>query len=380
VKAALSITGLLLTATLFAGPPDAADEPSRPNRLPPAPLFLAVFRAPDEPIVSEPIELGSAAERGFLYRPKSNERLPGLLLIANPVNAAFFHQTARELASIGYAVLIVPVAKGDSTALARAAARRLKSRKGVLPEQIGMLGWGPLATIALQAAAAESAQAAVLVDFDFPLAVDDRALAGLHSTAVLLVQAAPGTRDRLRRFVASAVEPHELQLPGARSGFMDGRSGAAFNPKAADRAWFEIYEFLGKHVEDAVPKPSLARRKASVDKSATHFVSIRDAMREANGPAGARTEVARALLDGPKDERDWKLLRERSRVLANCGAWLVDQTPHKGSAESWRRYAVSYRDAANGLADAAERGSLTEAQSALGRLNSSCARCHAEHR
>ena len=161
---------------------------------------------------------------------------------------------------------------------------------------------------------------------------------------------------------------------------MDSRRREAFNSKAADRAWFEIYEFLGKYVEDAVPKTKLAARSTAINKSGLHFASIGDAMQKANGPAGARTEVARSLNEGPRDDQDWKRLGERSRVLAECGDWLINQTPHKGSAESWRRHAISYRQAVNALTEAIEQSNLHDARSALTRLNSSCARCHAEHR
>src|SRR5580698_8194258 len=93
-KTALTFASLWLAAALFAGPPDTADQSSRPGRSPNLPLFLNVFRAPDDPIVAEPIEVDSApGGRGSLYRPKSNERLPGLLLIADSANAEFFRQT-----------------------------------------------------------------------------------------------------------------------------------------------------------------------------------------------------------------------------------------------------------------------------------------------
>jgi dienelactone hydrolase len=390
LKAACSITGLLLTAALFAGPPDAAVPPSRSNRLPHSPLFLDVFRTQGEPIVVEPFALDSAVrERGSLYRPKSDERLPGLLLIADGATPEFFAQTARELAGIGYAVLIIPAVKADgvaarierTTALVRKAARRLKHRKDIFAEKIGVLGWGPTAICALNAALAESSQAAVLVDLEPPTAIDDRIAAASQRVAVLIIRADIRARDRLRQRLAKMpVELHEFRLGGAKPGFMDCRSGEAFDGKAADRAWFEIYEFLGKYVEDAGPKPPLTVRTTPSDQSRLQFASIADAMRKANGPRGARTAVARALNEGPRDDRDWKRLREQSRLLSDCGQWLLDQTPRKGSTSSWRRHAVAYRDAAQALVGAAERSDRNAAQSALSRLNSSCARCHAEHR
>lgn len=387
LKAALTVTGLLLSVALFAPPSGAADQANRSNRMRPLPLFLDVFRTPDEPIVVEKIEVDRrSGERGSLYRPKSDEQLPGLLLIAGGATPEFFAQSAQELASIGYAVLIVPAAKADrvgrserTTVFARNAARRLKSRKDVFPDKIGVLGWGPAGICALEVASAESAQAAVLVDPDAPITFDNRLLAGLKHTDVLIVQGSPGTRDRLSQRLASGQVAHRLwNVAGAIPGFMDFRSGPAFDSKTADHAWFEIYEFVGKYVEDAGSKTTLAVRNERTN--ARRFASIADAMRKANGPAGARTALARTLNEGPRGEGDWKGLREQSRVLAACGAWLMNQTPRKGTAADWRRHAASYREAAQALADAVERSSSTDAQSALSRLNSSCARCHAEFR
>ena len=153
---------------------------------------------------------------------------------------------------------------------------------------------------------------------------------------------------------------------------MDCRNGEAFDSKAADRAWFEIYEFVGKYVEDADLQPSVAQHNSTIGKASLHFASIADAMRKVNGTTGVRTAVARSLNEGPRNERDWKLLRERSLVLADCGDWLTTQTPRKGSAANWRRHAASYRDAAQALAEATELSHRTDAEAALSRLNSSC--------
>src|SRR5262249_41488109 len=139
-----------------------------------------------------------------------------------------------------------------TTASVRSAAHRLKHRKDIFAEKIGVLGWGPMAACALKAASTESAQAVVLVDFDPSSANDKQLLADLRHTAVLIVHGRLENRDRLRRLLAGAQIEHRLfELEGAKAGFMDCRSGEAFDTKAADRAWFEIYEFVGKFVEDA---------------------------------------------------------------------------------------------------------------------------------
>jgi hypothetical protein len=172
-----------------------------------------------------------------------------------------------------------------------------------------------------------------------------------------------------------------LELSDAKPGFMESGRGDATAAKAADRAWFEIYEFLGKYVEDAEPDRSPVVARSSISgKSDPPLVSIVDVMRAINGPSGVRGEVARALGEAPRDEREWKLLRARAAVMADSGATLMGLKPQKGSAATWLRHAAAYRDAAAELAAAADRRNLTDARSAFDRLNASCARCHAEHR
>ena len=92
-------------------------------------------------------------------------------------------------------------------------------------------------------------------------------------------------------------------------------------------------------MEDAVPKTKLAARSTAINKSGLHFASIGDAM-QSERPGARGTQVARSLNEGPRDDQDWKRLGERSRVLAECGDWLINQTPHKGV---WLAAARAYR-------------------------------------
>jgi len=258
VSAALAIAGLFLAAAICAGQPEQTDHPSQ---LPHARLFLDVFRTPGDSIVVEAVAIDRATgERASLVRPKSDEQLPGLLLIADGATPEFFVQSAHELASIGYAVLILPASKTENiasriartTTSAAKATRWLKHRKDIFPQRIGLLGWGPTAICALHVAAAESTEAAVLVDVENLRMIDHRLAAALDRTAVLFVQANVGKGNGLQTRLAGAHgERRVFEVAGAKPGFMDCRSGEAFDAKATDRAWFEIYEFLGKHVEDA---------------------------------------------------------------------------------------------------------------------------------
>jgi dienelactone hydrolase len=393
---------------LCAGPQETGGQGDAPARLPNRPLFLDTFRAQDQPVISTPVEWASAIGRqqGRFVRPQGDERLPGLLVIGNGKADAFLLQSARELAGIGYAVLLVPLDRRptddmlDATrpiqderrelALAklRSAVRWLRGRRDVFPDKLGILAWGATAPRVLEAAADQHLQATIVVD-GYPSTIDASLSLGLKHTAVLIVRgtrqltnAKREERSHLERNLASAgVEHRVLELSDAKPGFMENSRGNASDAKAADRAWFEIYEFFGKHVEDAELNSSPAVARSSITaKSDPPRVAIDDVMRAINGSAGIRSDVARALGEAPRDEKEWKLLRARAAVMTDSGATLMGLKPQKGTAASWRRHATAYRDAAAALVDAADRRKLTDARSAFDRLNASCARCHAEHR
>jgi dienelactone hydrolase len=415
IRAMLSLRSVLLVAALFAGPIAVAARGEAGPRLAGRPLFLDVFRSPDEVVVTKPVEWASAIgqQRGWLVRPKSDERLPALLVIANPIANAraddFFLKSARDLAGIGYAVLVAPLERdaigvpagtihaeqADAVRPERvlaqlgSAARWMRRRADVFPDKVGILGWGNATRWALEVAGAEDLQAAVLVDVELPLAIDAPLSIGLRRTAVLIIrgtsQATVLDQEQVARFkralAGARVEHRVLELKSAKRGFLESGRLDGADAKSADHAWFEIYEFLGKHVEDAELKPLLAAdRSPEAAPSASPFVSIGDVMRAVNGPSGVRGGIAQSLGEAPRDDADWKLLRARAAVMADSGVLLMGLKPSKGTTASWRRHAASYRDAAAALAAAADRRSFDEARQAFDRLNTSCGRCHAEHR
>jgi len=405
------MTSALLAAALVAGPPAAGAKDGTGRPLPDKPLFLDVFLARDQVVVTKPVEWVSAIgqQRGWLVRAKSDERLPALLLIASGPANDFFLQSARELAGIGYAVLLVELDQNQTgasagTAPARqsdailrerglaqlcSAARWMRRRDDVFPDKVGVLGWGNTARWALEVAAAQDLQAAVLTDVELPLVIDAPLSIGLGHTAVLIVRGASeatplGGEDvaRLERaFGGAHVEHRVLEFKKVKAGFMDNRRRDAFDAKSADRAWFEIYEFLAKHVEDADLKaPFMASRGSDDAQAARPFVSIGDVMRAVNAPSGVRGGVAQALGDAPREEKDWKLLRARAAIMANSGVLLMGLKPPKGGPGSWRQHAAAYRDAAAALVNAADRRNVADARQAFDRLNTSCGRCHSDHR
>jgi Cytochrome C' len=151
---------------------------------------------------------------------------------------------------------------------------------------------------------------------------------------------------------------------------------------AADHAWFEIYEFVGKYVEDAEPVSSSLTPTGIPARQAgsTSYVTIADVMRAINSPTGLRGQVAGTVNAGPKSDKEWKVLRAQSAVMADAGSSLLELTPPRGTATSWQHHAATYRDAAAELATAAEHRNLGSARQAFERLNASCSRCHEDHR
>ncbi len=126
-------------------------------------------------------ETALGKQRGWLVRPKSTERLPALLLLAAGDARDFALQSAREIAGVGYVVLVVPLERDKSpgspspdaaTASDSSPASRrprwLRSRDDVFAYKLGVLGWGGEARWALELAAACELQAAVLADGDRP--------------------------------------------------------------------------------------------------------------------------------------------------------------------------------------------------------------------
>jgi dienelactone hydrolase len=397
VALAWPVPPLLAQATPLRAKPGRVRVARADNR-----LFLDVFRSQDEPIVTSGAEWETALgkQHGWLVRPKSTERLPALLLLAAGDARDFALQSAREMAGIGYVVLVVPLdrdkppgspptdAATRERRLARLApaVRWLRSRDDVFAYKVGVLGWGAEARWALELAAACNLPAAVLTDGDLPLALDAPLTLGLARTVLLIVRAtsdSPAQPDpqaaRLKNALAAAHIQHRVfDFKEARPGFMQARRTAA-ESTAADHAWFEIYEFLGKHVEDAEPISPLARGPQSASSTAP-VVTIADVMRAINSPTGLRGQIARTVNEGPRTDKDWHLLRAQAAVMTDAGTSLLNLTPPRGTASSWQRHATTYRDAAAELTTAADHHNLPAARQGLDRLNASCSRCHTDHR
>jgi len=411
----------LLLPLVGASPQDTASRPAaHPQSLPP---FLDLFkREADQPIVVREVTVPSAvgSVRGFLVRPATAEPLPAILLLPGEAGLGdWMKQNARDLCGIGYVVLIldvrqdrkdrlekkgtVPLIQGDCPLFFRtlkasakqglqlaavladehvlaemsAAVRWLRRRPDVLPDHVGVLGWSTGAGQAVALAAATPLQACVLCDG--PLTIEPSLLAGLHGTAVLAICA--GQDEPARRalpafrkaFVAARIAHKLLTYEGVQKGFMKA-AGETPAGRAAEAAWVEIFEFLGKYVEDApdqAPAPLLARKSVA---------TMADIMRAVNAPTGVRGALIQVLAAEPRDAKQWMQARAHAALMAEAGALLQGRTPPRGLPGDWRTKTQAFAAAAEDIVSAVDRRDYGAACRGLKAVAASCAGCHQEHR
>lgn len=385
------VLGLSLLVCGAATAPGDSQKPAGAQReLPP---FLDVFRAVKQsPVRSRQVTLVSAVGRvtGILSRPETDERLPALLLVPGDEGLNdWMKQSSRELASIGYVTLLVEPVKaenaGDERMLARlsAAVRWLRRRPDVFPEAIGVAGWSEGAGPALTLAGSMPLQACVVCDG--PMTDDAAVLAGLRGTPVLGVFA--GRDDRtgralpgFRKILAAARVPHKINVyAGVQSGFMNPANAKSYAEEEAERAWVEVYEFLGKHVEDAPFRPAVLGSSAN-EKAARPVATVADIMRAVNDASGVRGALLQSLEKQPGDVKEWRRVRARAALLAEAGRLLQDRTPRRGSAANWGQNARNYEKVALAVVAAADQQDYAAARSTLTQLTATCTACHQQHR
>jgi dienelactone hydrolase len=376
---------------LLAGAPGSRSEPPAPR--PDLPPFLQLFKGDKAPpVVGRDITFPSAVGSGggYLARPDTRERLPAVLLIPGEEGMTdWLKESTRDLAGVGYVALAVaprhresrPPDLADEQALTElwAAVRWLRRRPDVLPERVGVVGWSRGAGQALALAAAAPVQACVVCDAPVP---DDPAfLAGLRGTALLglFAGAEPGTQKALPTFRKALVDariPHKVHVyTGADAGFMGPPERKAYDRDAADRAWVEAYEFLGKYVEDAPPGTP-----ATPTAGAPPVATIADIMRSVNEPTGVRGALLHALEQEPAGPRQWDRVRADAALVAEAGNLLQARTPPKGARDHWLEQARAFTAAAEGLVAAADRRDYPAALRGLKELGERCAACHEQHR
>lgn len=331
------------------------------------PSFLEEFKSITDPeIVAREIEVpGIKGTRAYLARPDTKERLPGVLLIGDADGRqAWYRLNAREISSIGYVVLAVEPVKDLMSALAW-----LRKRDDVLPGQLGVVGWGRGGEEALRLAATEALQACVTCD---GLLANEQ-IAALKTPVLAVCARLDGARAQqieiFRKAVGRSRSPLKIhEVLGVRPGFMGPPGTPAYSEKEAEEAWLEIYEFLGKHVEDTT---------GPVDGRAG---GIGELMRAVNSPAGLRGTLIRALEKEPANEASWKEARALAAMIAEGAGILERLRPPRGAWGQWQEQARTFREHAQKLVHDTERRDFKAARQALDSFGNRCAVCHKHHR
>lgn len=378
---------VLLAVSLAWVPATPAQKPA------PAPLlpFLEEFKAPTITIVTKEIAVVSALGKVkcLLARPEVPEALPAVLLIPDQAGLGkWMKQNTSDLAGLGYVVLAVDLRhhaaapdadleRGRAKVLAdlAAAVHWLRRRPEVIPDRMGVVGWSWGAEQALALAAQCPLQACILCDGN--VSVDPPTLAGLRATPVLGIfgdKVKPASARALQQALAKARIPHHVRYSAeCEPGFMNPENARVYHHDQAEDAWVHIYEFLGKHVEDA---PPVTLEPVSPKAVAT----IADIMRSVNDARGVRGTLIKELEEKPATANQWQRIRANAALAAEAGNLLHALTPKRGTARDWAEQTKAFTSTAEHLVVAAEQRDHAAANLALAQWSKTCAACHEAHR
>jgi carboxymethylenebutenolidase len=383
------------------------------RELPQLTSFLELFGRPrTRAIVTGDVTWTGATGRltGYLTRPAGRRKWPALLLIpAAEGRRAWFQLSARELATIGYVVLLIdgdqkplpPIGGGGRDTPSRqmahelaladlsAGVRWLRRRDDVVPHRIGVLGWSAGGAWAWALAAHTGLRAAV--NCNGPIVDDPALLGGLRHTGIMGVwgdvtggQTTAGSRRLFSTQLKSHHIEHEFRLyEDAKAGFMDPADKSTYRYEAAEDAWYFIYEFIEGQLEDEVADllPDLPAGGAGARKESHRSIAtIAELMRAVNRGNGLRGALVESLADRPQTDNQWKLVAARAAVLAETGNLLRNLRPKRGAEADWIKQTLMFRTAAESLRTAAKKQDYQAAGVALQQIAASCRNCHKKHR
>ena len=405
------VMGLLLSvgASHAEQPTTSVRAQQAERKLPALPLFLDLFAATHRITVrTEPANwIGvTGKQSGFFARREAPVPLPGLIIIPDGSNSSkWYENTTKELAGIGYAVLLVridsrqintsPTVTKNNTDAATNRAKTLADLSSAVSwlrrhtkvdaDRVGVLGWSEAAAWAIELAADQGLQGCVMVHgFAQP---DTVTLSALRRTRTGVMEVR--TRMSLVEQVQRATIADRLKSAGvvhnvfvfdqATAGFMNPDLKTHYRSEEAEKAWFVTYEFLEGQVEAAAEKFAVVATAAPIAEE-KHAATIAELMRVINAPTGVRGDLARLLADEPANAGIWKQVRAHAAVMSETGTRLQAHVPMRGTRTSWRKYAGEYRNLATSLVAAADRRDYGSSQKLLGRIADSCGACHLEHR
>lgn len=292
--------------------------------------FMEVFTQRDAALVlnEQTVQLDAGGKQlaAYLVTPKVPGRLPAVVLASGREGLSDALRTyAREMAGVGYVTLAVDY-RGDGAADGSPLLREVLGRSNDLAQVVDWLAAQP--------------------------AVDPDRIGALGWNDAL---------DAVNRLA------HTSKVTAVYPTQMDSQM------RMTEGAWVDIYEFLGKHVEDALVPNTPAGADAPI-------VRIVDIMRAVNSEQGVRGRLARALTTPPADEAVWEQARSDAAMVAEAGNLLLAEKPPKGSPAGWRRRATDFRAAAQALLGAVERRDFAATQQSLRELPQTCAACHVDYR
>lgn len=82
---------------------------------------------------------------------------------------------------------------------------------------------------------------------------------------------------------------------------------------------------------------------------------------------------------------DWKLMRHRAQVVAECGNVLMGKSPPRGADDAagqakWKQHCADFRDAAKALSKALAFKKMDKVKPALDAVAAQCTACHNDHK
>ena len=381
------------TASMAADDPERGSPPAKASQLthPFMEVFLNRPTTPKLEAASVLINRGTVQVHGYLAYPASDKPLPAVLILAGTDRLGVsVLQAAREFADIGFAALAIDydpdnmagtspllqtVTAGQLGDRVEAAIAWISQQPFVDAQWVGAVGWAGGAAWAIQLAHEGKLQAAVASGG--PICSQPDELLQISATPLLVIGGrrsgcTPSIVNDLQQRVVAAGLPHTVDFYSGPSGAFPGTPGRG---TADDEAWVNIYEFLGKHVEDARDARTDSSRQAE-----DQFARIADIMRVINSDNGVRGRLSSSLASPPSGDEQWDQTRSEAAILAEAGSLLLALSPPKGTVVGWRERAIEFRSAAQTLLRAIEQRDFSAAQEALRLLPKSCASCHADYR
>ena len=85
------------------------------------------------------------------------------------------------------------------------------------------------------------------------------------------------------------------------------------------------------------------------------------------------------------DGENWKLMRDRAQVMAECGNILMDKSPPRGADDEagkakWMQHCADYRDTTKKFGKALAYKKVPKATAALEAVTAKCDACHKDHK